>query len=506
MKNLFICCDGTWNAKDNRDDGELAPTNVRKIFNCLKPVPKEQLVHYQEGVGTGGLFDKVLGGMVGVGLSEDIKECYLWLCDKYQAKDTIALLGFSRGAYTARCLGGMITKLGIADFSQVADNQREELAETIYQCGYRNKDQSKNPRKYLVDKFGVKFHPRSNKVAFIGVWDTVGALGIPNDKYLLNLFDVVSKYSFHDVKLSENVQVARHAVAIDEKRGSFSPTLWESDNGTSDIKQVWFPGVHSDVGGGYKEKGLSDGALEWMIDELNGAIKAIYWDQAVLDQIAPNYQDELHDSHQGLMKVLLPAPRSIPQLSQSQYLSTSAIQRMAKPPNTQGRYLPTLTPTKTSPVSVDIYAHQPYHWTGIYLEKGKQYRFSATGAWKDAKIVCGPKGTNDGQFHISEALHVVGSLFGKLENAFNTLFHQDQDFSGTKRHENSPWFCLMGAVANGGNPQKDGTHAPLESFEIGDKARYQVKGSGGYLYCYPNDAWGFYGNNRGYVTLKVEVV
>jgi hypothetical protein len=101
---------------------------------------------------------------------------------------------------------------------------------------------------------------------------------------------------------------------------------------------------------------------------------------------------------------------------------------------------------------------------------------------------------------------VVGSLFGKLENAFNTLFHQDQDFSGTKRHENSPWFCLMGAVANGGNPQKDGTHAPLESFEIGDKARYQVKGSGGYLYCYPNDAWGFYGNNRGYVTLKVEVV
>ena len=99
------------------------------------------------------------------------------------------------------------------------------------------------------------------------MWDTVGALGIPNNLAILNLLDNIKRYAFHDTELGCNVIHARHAVAIDEKRASFSPTLWSNVQKRKRVKQIWFPGVHSNVGGGYIDTGLSDIALKWMIDE-----------------------------------------------------------------------------------------------------------------------------------------------------------------------------------------------------------------------------------------------
>ncbi|MCW8331382.1 hypothetical protein MD588_21540 [Photobacterium sp. SDRW27] len=176
------------------------------------------------------------------------------------------------------------------------------------------------------------------------------------------------------------------------------------------------------------------------------------------------------------------------------------------PPRAQGPYRPTRKISQEQSITVDIYAKHQWYWTGIYLEANKKYQFNAEGAWVDKGIPCGPEGTRDGQFYAGELLHVAGSLAGKVETIYKKLFDkQDANFFGTKRVETSPWFCLMGAVANGDNPTADGTHGMLRVFEIGEGATFTLKKSG-YLYCFPNDAWGFYGNNRGYVTLTVKQI
>lgn len=501
MAYLIVCCDGTWNAPDNSDGGVAAPTNVRQMFNFLPSEPGEQETRYQSGVGTGGFIDRAVGGILGYGLSEDIRDCYQWLADKYKTGDQIILLGFSRGAYTARSLAGMITKYGLVDFTYVKDEDRDNVVKQVYREGYRQQES----RSYLEVHHHLEFYPNSDQVLFLGVWDTVGALGIPNDKALLDLFDNPKNYEFHNVCLSPKVQCARHAVAIDEERGSFCPTLWETDQ-HPDVKQIWFPGVHSDVGGGYREKGLSDGALQWMIEELKHKVPNLHWDQPQVTQVVPNPQDELHESHQGFMKILVTAPRAIPNLDQGpgqDCLHTSVMARRNQPPRTQGPYRSTKLLSPQHTVTLDIYAKHQWYWTGIYLEANRTYQFKATGAWVDSKIACGPGGTKDGKFYPGELLHVVGSLTGKLESVFKSIFDkEDANFVGTKRVESSPWFCLMGAIANSENPGKDGTHGQLRIFEIGEGATFTPKKSG-YLYCFANDAWGFYGNNRGYVTLTV---
>lgn len=505
MANLLVCCDGTWNAKDNQDDGVYAPTNVRQLFNCLKEIPGEQETRYQAGVGTGNILDKVLGGALGMGVSEDIRDCYQWLCDKYQPGDRIFLFGFSRGAFSARSLGGMICRYGLADFSVCDATEREEVVSEIYSKGYREEG---SKEMLMALDMNIEFHPNSDQVFFIGVWDTVGALGVPDDKAILDLFDDPKKYAFHDTSLSPSIQYARQALAIDEKRGSFSPTLWikEDGNSTSDLVQKWFPGVHCDVGGGYKESGLSDGALLWMLEEIKEAAPDIEWHENLIDQIAPDYKATLHDSHTGAMKALITSPRSIPDIQHNQnQFHFSALRRHSDPPRAYGQYLQTRTLGPGEKLTLDIYARHQHYWTGIYLFKGKTYRFKADGAWADSTIICGPQGEGSDGFNAQEILRSVGTLIGKVETTIfqELLGRENANFIGSKRHDECPWFCLMGAIANGGNPEKDGTASPMESFMIGEEKVYTVNKSG-YLYCYANDAWAFYANNRGYITLEIE--
>ncbi len=503
MRNLIVCCDGTWNSANHEDDNVPAPTNVRKLFEAidLDTSSPSQLSRYQSGVGTGGLVDKVLGGIVGYGLSEDIRDCYQWLSDKFQPGDNIYLFGFSRGAFTARSLAGLIGKYGLVNFDSGNIDSRDSVVKHIYRDGYRNGKS--------LEKLKIDFHPGSNKIKFIGAWDTVGALGIPNDKSLLNIFDNPQKYQFHDVKLGDHVTNARHALALNEKRGSFTPTLWQPDRNDGSVKQIWFPGVHRDVGGGYKEHGLSDGSLKWMLTEacaVDSAQNGLKFNPIMLDQIEPNSKGLEHDSYTGLMKALVSAPRSIPNLDEPLApLHQSVLDRRRNPPLNQGNYL-----LKRSFVNgetcLDIYAKHPWYWTGIYLEKGKKYSFSATGEWMDASITSSPQGMDDGKFHKGEIVQLAGTVIGWFEKGWKKLFKNEQaDFFGTKRVEHADWFCLMGAIANGGNPSRDGTHETLEQFEIGSQTVIEVK-QPGYLYCFANDAWGFYHNNRGYVTLRVKEV
>src|SRR6478609_2757905 len=307
MTNLVICCDGTWNTPDERDRGVPVPTNVVRIFNAVAPRDArgdEQQRYYHPGVGTNGSwFDKMAGGSTGAGLDRNIMSAYRELCDRYRSGDAIYLFGFSRGAYTVRSLAGFIGRCGLLDTTGLPEFRIWENIERLFHSGYRSRFESRERRSWS----DLAFHEGGQpvKIRFLGVWDTVGALGIPEDMALLNLLDKLQDHSFHDTMLGTHIQVARHAVALEEMRATFQPTLWSVQAG-QDAKQVWFPGVHSDVGGGYRETGLSDGALAWMVEEARR--QGLAFNDRIVEQIKPSYLDVLHDSCDGPFLLLPTQP------------------------------------------------------------------------------------------------------------------------------------------------------------------------------------------------------
>jgi hypothetical protein len=333
------------------------------------------------------------------------------------------------------------------------------------------------------------------------VWDTVGALGIPEDMAVLSLLDKLKDHSFHDTMLGTHIQVARHAVALDEMRATFQPTLWATQAG-QDAKQVWFPGVHSDVGGGYRETGLSDGALAWMVEEARR--QGLAFNDRIVEQIKPSYQDVLHDSCQGAFLLLPTQPRCAPMLAASDApLHPSVVARQKAPPIHQCPYRDDRTIVHPVPAEVKVYSAQPWNATGIWLEAGHKYRFQAEGEWMDASIKCGPGGTSDGHFQLGEIPQVGGVLLGLAEEAWKKVTgNRAADFKFTRRHEDMPWFCLVGSIANGGGVDAGGHTAPHESFRIGAGCDYTPQKSG-YFHAYANDAWNYYGNNRGRVNLTI---
>lgn len=297
-KNIVICTDGTWNTPDQMDRGRMVPSNVVKICRALDDRDAKgvkQYFYYHTGVGTAGWRDKLKGGIFGIGLSENILHAYKALATHYRDGDSIFLFGFSRGAYTARSIGGLIGRCGILN---VDAEDLEAKAKEAFKI-YRLKPGDKKTA--LSQTFReANSHP-SNEVMFIGVWDTVGALGVP----LKSLNWIGSwRHKFHEVTLGSYVRNAYHAVAIDERRRPFRPTLWQLENETpgQTVVQAWFPGVHSNVGGGYADSGLSDRALDWMIENAAGC--GLKFQDEYLDRrIDPNYHGELRDSMSNLYKV-----------------------------------------------------------------------------------------------------------------------------------------------------------------------------------------------------------
>ena len=404
----------------------------------------------------------------------------------------------------------MISKCGLADLP--FDNHPKQAWAAVDEIfdAYRSKGPSSIKARADLPFHNAEtgaFPTKTTPIHFIGVWDTVGALGIPDDLAFLNLFDNPIGHRFHDTEISDIVVHARHAVAMDERRQSFLPTLWQ-DNPKVDMQQIWFPGVHGNVGGGYAQTGLSDGALRWMIEEADKA--GLAFRKEALSQIKPNDKDILHDSVSGVFKKMKTRPRAVPLVESrkaSPSVHASALARQKNPPLTQGDYWV----NRALPTTATIYANDPWNATGIYLEAGTTYRLKASGEWMDASIKAGPGGTKDGRFQPSEAAHMVSSLFGKVENLTKKLLKNKQvDFWYTKREENAPWFALIGLIANNHPPprQSDDENAvdllPHEVFIIGEGTSITPQASG-YLYCFANDAWQTYGNNRGSVRLTVEI-
>lgn len=274
IRRLVLLFDGTWNKPESN-------TNVERLLQRLAPRDPagiEQRVNYVPGVGVSPGLTHLLGGAFGYGLSDNVLAGYRWLCETWQPDDQLYMFGFSRGAYTARSLAGMIRKCGLLRRPAAGKVAKTDIA-AAYDF-YR--DTGTRPD----DPAAVAYrgsHGIAIDIHFIGVWDTVGSLGIPDTA---SWFPYArARYQFHDTELSKIVKYAYQALALDEHRADFAPALWTrnpysvkpGETMTSkkkeqiEIEQRWFIGSHADVGGGYVRDGaghrpdlLPDLPLAWL--------------------------------------------------------------------------------------------------------------------------------------------------------------------------------------------------------------------------------------------------
>ncbi len=281
-KNIVVFSDGT-----AQEGGVGVNSNVYRLFNMIEDRTERQIAFYDRGVGTD--VHKVSGSIGAFGLSKNVRDCYRFIFDNYEVGDRIYLFGFSRGAFTVRSLSGFMHHFGILPKS------RPELIKRAYKI-YKTKDPEEKDRK--AKAFIKKHHNMWCKIEFIGVRDTVSALGLP-----IKVLDFMhwGRNTFHDTQLSDCVLCGRHALSIDDRRKTFHPTLWdESHKPTAQcVKQVWFSGVHTDVGGGYQSRDLSDISLEWMVDEAFAKGLIIYPKHRI--SLNPKPAGFMNDSTKGLL-------------------------------------------------------------------------------------------------------------------------------------------------------------------------------------------------------------
>ena len=314
-RRLVVCLDGTWNKPGQKDEGVQTKTNVLRLYEALSRLP-DQIGGYFRGVGT-DRGEKVTGGAFGWGLFDQIKDGYRFLREQFQPGDSIYVFGFSRGAYSARSLAGMVLRCGIVkrdanpEFpdlgsdlltTQQDGNLRTDVVDRVFALYKRAYEPQNRPE---IERF-KQAYCHDTAVRLVGVWDTVGSLGIPDGVVpFLKKFDKAldaSLYGFLDTDLSPRVQAAYHAVAIDEHRKPFLPTLWTDPGNAaprvnvvgSNVEQTWFVGAHSNVGGGYADVGLSDIALKWMIDR--GGRNGLKFEASAVAAVRPAPRAKRRDS------------------------------------------------------------------------------------------------------------------------------------------------------------------------------------------------------------------
>jgi len=312
-KRIVICSDGTGNtAIVGRGSNvfktfEAVDLNGHKHDASLTP----QIALYDDGVGTEDFKPlKIFAGMTGWGLSRNVKQLYKELVRVYDPGDEIFMFGFSRGAFTIRTLAGFIGTCGVLDRNKCCGTTASELergirrAYRVYRSCYRTRLVQMIMGPPSRDR-GTAFKEHCShdaRITFIGVWDTVDAVGLPF--HISNVINsVIYRYKFPDRRLSQVVDRACHALAIDDERHSFHPLLWDEtadDAGSGRIEQVWFAGAHSNVGGGYPKHGMSLVALDWMLTKareqqlrLKASERRYFFEHA-------NVDDKLYDPRAGL--------------------------------------------------------------------------------------------------------------------------------------------------------------------------------------------------------------
>ncbi len=315
-KRIVVCADGTWNWI-----GQRFPTNVVKLARAITPIATDgtsQVVFYDQGVGTGNLLDKLTGGAFGNGLEQNIADGYHFLMHNYAEGDEIFLFGVSRGAYTVRSLAGHIHKCGILHKAN-ADRFHEAYAL------YRRTDI--HPDDEAAKTFRASFS-RIAEIKCLGVWDTVGALGVP----VAGLRRLTRrKYEFHVVELSRFVRNGFHAIAIDERRKTFKPSIWaKKEKPGQRVEQVWFAGAHTDIGGGNRGAGLSDIALLWMAQKARSCGLAL--DTQYLSAIShPDGNGRIHSKAPWFYRLLGTFTRPLGRGGLNEAISQEAVARYENP-------------------------------------------------------------------------------------------------------------------------------------------------------------------------------
>lgn len=346
-KNIVLCADGTGNS-----GGVGKDTNVWRLYNAVDVNNKDinQIAFHDDGVGTNkNVVMKAMGLAFGLGLSKNIRELYKNAVMQYDEGAQLYLFGFSRGAHTIRLLAEMICTFGILKRKSF-ENERQ-LDEAIQQV--HSKFKSAIRRAWLIKVISIFSHSSQQKLSektqrsirqkinsqriklndllglsvdqdvtdhiyadvkikFVGVWDTVSAMGMPIDELRNNIF--FAGHAFVDNKLHPNVEHGRQALAIDEMRQTFKPELWHQcldSNPDEDIEQVWFSGVHSNVGGGYPKDELSLPALSWMVEEAKKfGLKFIADTEREIEQAA-NPNGTMYNSRAGVANIYRFKPRNI---------------------------------------------------------------------------------------------------------------------------------------------------------------------------------------------------
>ena len=366
-KNLIVLSDGTW-----QDLDQPFPTNVVRLLEAITSQTLEgndQIVYYDEGVGTKqvsiepGPIDKLIkvaGGALGMGIDHRILKCYRFLCLNYSPGDQIYLFGFSRGAYTVRSLAGLIYNCGLLRSEQVRMIHR---AYQIYRQPSSNKECAPSGAEAIAfrEMYTIADMPDGRaRIKFMGLWDTVKALGIPDIPLLRQLSKIVNRhYEFHDHKLSPIIDAAFHAVSIEEERSTFSliPIDLLSTTNCGCLQQAWFPGGHGGVGGGEASVApLSDCALQWIFEKLDESDSGLHFDaDRIQITLSPNSQHKISKGEfqiigfitnfLGKQRRTIPMHTdSTPESIASEVISVTALERLQGvkgwlPPNLQDFYL-----------------------------------------------------------------------------------------------------------------------------------------------------------------------
>jgi uncharacterized protein (DUF2235 family) len=337
--NVAKLCDVAINMRTHRGGKTWQELEGAALDQELSQPGIEQITHYDAGVGTGmtGRIMSWLSAATGSGISQNIKDGYHFVVQFYEPGDRIFLFGFSRGAYTVRSLAGLIGLCGVARRSQDGADLRHDPkqrtrivdeAYAVYKTGTVDEDASEEEREAGRQKrleAGKRFRkeraypehrePEARAPYFIGVWDTVRSLGIPIGGRDLEI--QFWPHRFHDHDLNEYVSYAYHALAIDDRREAFHPTIWNEPTKAQltaqrtgqpvkqVFEQVWFAGVHCDVGGGYEESGLSDASLAWMMDKASAAEHPLLLAPGARAGLRPLDKAKIHDSRDAFWKKVL---------------------------------------------------------------------------------------------------------------------------------------------------------------------------------------------------------
>jgi uncharacterized protein (DUF2235 family) len=358
MKNIVLCADGTGNY-----DIKARGTNVFKLYEAIdrnrhkidsNAIP--QIAFYDDGVGTSKFIPlRLLGGAMGFGFSQNVKDLYTELAYAFEPNDKLYLFGFSRGAYTVRALAGFIQCCGILDVQRF---DQQQVADAVDKCWkvfrkiaftssvrdaprrekipsqHSGKDNDSTGSRLAIDPNTGLQRYSPVRIELLGVWDTVGAIGAPIAE-LRKLINVFYPLIFDELTVGPWVRRACHALSIDDERLTFTPELWNERDGKDErIRQVWFAGVHSNVGGGYPKHGMSLVTLEWMMSEAKECGLNFLDSDADYVKKHNDVQDKLYDSRESLAVYYRWNPRNIADLCKAHKIPeakihTSVIERIA---------------------------------------------------------------------------------------------------------------------------------------------------------------------------------